>query len=117
LFLEVLGRFCTRLKIGADQGSRGDLAAEVWHLVGGDLEIVQRQPGEKGFVVQARRWVVERSLAWFSRNRRLSKDYEHRCETSDAMVYIASIQVMLKCLCPNKETEPPYCRRKCLRAA
>ncbi len=117
LLREVLGRFCTLLKIGADKGYRGDLAAEVWHLFGVDLEIVQRQPGEKGFVVQARRWVVERSLAWFSRNRRLSKDYEHLCETSEAMVYIASIQVMLKRLCPNKDIEPPYCRRKSPRAA
>jgi putative transposase len=117
LLLEVLGRFCTLLKIWADKGYRGDLAAEVQYLFGVDLEIVQRQPGEKGFVIQARRWVVERSLAWFSRNRRLSKDYEHLCETSEAMVYIASIQVMLKRLCPNKDIEPPYCRRKSPRAA
>lgn len=117
LLMETLRRFCTVLKIWADKGYRGDLVGELWDLFGVDLEIVQRKLGEKGFVVQARRWVVERSLAWFSRNRRLSKDYEHLCETSEAMVYIASIQVMLKRLGPNPKVERPYCRRKLPRAA
>lgn len=117
LLMEALRRFCTVLKIWADKGYRGDLADDLRYLFGVDLEIVQRKPGEKGFVVQARRWVVERSLAWFSRNRRLSKDYERLCETSEAMVYIASIHVMLKRLCPNANTQRPYARRKLPRAA
>jgi Transposase DDE domain len=41
-----------------------------------DLEVVKRTPGVRGFSVQPRRWVVERSFGWLSRNRRLSKDYE-----------------------------------------
>ena len=65
-------------------------------LFGADLEIVKRDASQKGFVLQARRWVVERSFGWYSRNRRLSKDYEHQCETSEAMVSIASIQVLLR---------------------
>jgi len=84
------------LKIWADQGYRGDLVAwfaEQWQI---QLEIVQRQEGQKGFVVQARRWVVERTFAWFGKYRRLSKDYEHCTVSSEGMIYLASIHTMLK---------------------
>jgi putative transposase len=48
-----------------------------------------------GFRVIARRWVVERSLAWLGRNRRLSKDYERLPATEEALVYLASIRLLL----------------------
>ena len=86
-------------------------------LFGVDLEIAVKEANQKGFVLQARRWVVERSLGGYSRNRRLSKDYEHLCETSEAIVYIASIQVMLRRLRPNANDKQPYLRRKTPRAA
>lgn len=41
-------------------------------------------------------WVVERSLAWFSRNRRLSKDYERLSDTEEAFLYASSVRLMLK---------------------
>jgi putative transposase len=41
------------------------------------LEIVTKQPGQATFVVQKKRWIVERTFGWFGRYRRLSKDYEH----------------------------------------
>ncbi len=60
------------------------------------LEIVERQPGQKGFVVLPRQWVVERTFAWLGRYRRLSKDYERCTKSSEGMVYIASIHTMMK---------------------
>jgi putative transposase len=53
-----------------------------------DLEIVKRSDAEKGFVVLPRRWVVERTFAWLSFNRRLSKDYEYLPVTSETYIYI-----------------------------
>jgi putative transposase len=66
------------------------------------LEIVSRPDGSKGFVLLARRWVVERTFAWLGRYRRLSKDYERRNDTSEAMVKLASIQMMLQRLAPSQ---------------
>ena len=59
------------------------------------LEVVKRQPGQQGFVVLPRRWVVERTFAWLGFHRRLSKDYEALPETSEAMIYVAMIRLML----------------------
>ena len=43
-----------------------------------------------------RRWVVERTFAWLGRNRRMSKDYERLCETSEAFIYVAMTHLMVK---------------------
>ena len=50
----------------------------------------------KGFMKLPRRWVVERSFAWISHNRRMSKDYEGRCSTGEAFVYVAMIRLMIR---------------------
>jgi putative transposase len=72
-------------------------------LAGLVLIIVRRIAGTTGFVVQPRRWVVERSLGWFGRWRRLSKDYEALPEVSEAMVTLAAIRLMLHRLVhPNR---------------
>ena len=60
------------------------------------LEIVSRPPGAKGFLLLPKRWVVERTFAWLGRSRRLSKDYERQPESSEALIYIAMIQLMLR---------------------
>jgi putative transposase len=65
-----------------------------------ELEISLRPHDKKGFVLVPQRWVVERSFAWFGRSRRLSKDYERWPENSEGMVYLASIQRLLKHLAP-----------------
>ena len=71
------------------------------------LIIVRRTAGSTGFVVQPRRWVVERSLGWFGRWRRLSKDYEALPEVSEAMVTLAAIRLMLHRLVqPNRRRLP-----------
>lgn len=49
-----------------------------------------------GFRVLPRRWVVERTFAWQGQNRRLSKDYERLCTTSEALIYVAMIRLMLR---------------------
>ena len=50
----------------------------------------------KGFVVLPRRWVVERSLVCICHNRRMSKDYERLCATSEAFVYAAMTRLMVR---------------------
>jgi putative transposase len=59
------------------------------------LEVVKRSEHARGFVIQPRRWIVERTLGWLNRYRRLSKDYETLPATSEAMIYIAMIRLML----------------------
>lgn len=71
------------------------------------LEVVRRPRGAKGFVLLPKRWVVERTFSWFGRWRRLSRDYEHRTESSEAMIHIASIGRMLRRLAPTGD-QPPF---------
>jgi putative transposase len=76
-------------------------------LAGVALIIVRRLAGTIGFVVQPRRWVIERSFGWFGRYRRLSKDYEALPEVSEAMVTLAAIRLMLHRLAhPNRRRLP-----------
>jgi putative transposase len=83
-------------KILADGGYDGvDFQAWVKDTFGVDLEISLRPRDKKGFVLLPQRWVVERSLAWLGRSRRLSKDYEKLTENSEGFVYLASIQRLL----------------------
>ena len=60
------------------------------------IEIVKRSDKAKGFVVLPRRWVVERTLAWLNRNRRLSKDFEKNIASATAWLFIASIQLFTR---------------------
>lgn len=84
------------LKIWADQGYQGELIEIVQQQWDIELDIVKREQGQTGFAVQPRRWVVERTFAWFGKYRRLSKDYEHCIYSSEAMIYLASAHTMLK---------------------
>jgi putative transposase len=61
--------------------------------------------------VLPRRWVVERTIAWIGRNRRMSKDYEYRLDTSEAWVYLAMIRVMLRRLA-HEEVQPAFHYRR-----
>jgi putative transposase len=93
-----LAYFVTRLKkIWADAAYRGKELAE-WRRqqgAGWVLEVVEREPGTRGFVAQPRRWVVERSFAWLSRNQRLTKDYERRVQTSETLIELAATRLLL----------------------
>jgi putative transposase len=64
------------------------------------LEIVKRPKGSQGFVLLKKRWIVERTFAWLSRCRRLSKDYERSPEVSETWIHVSMIQHMLRRLRP-----------------
>ncbi|MEM7373275.1 MAG: transposase, partial [Bacteroidota bacterium] len=59
------------------------------------LEIVVRTDKQKQFEVLPKRWVVERTFAWFESYRRLSRDYEYSPNTHEMMVYLATIKLIL----------------------
>ena len=63
------------------------------------VEIVKRSDAARGFEVLPKRWVVERSLGWFGRCRRLAKDFENLNRTALAFLRLASIRLMLRRLC------------------
>ena len=70
--------------------------AWVKQTFGWTLEVVRRPEEQKGFQVLPRRWVVERTFAWFGRYRRLSKDYEYLPTTSETMLYASMVNLMLR---------------------
>ncbi len=65
------------------------------------LEVVSRPPGVQGFTLLPKRWVVERTFAWNGRGRRHSKDYERRSDSSESMVRVTAIGLMLRRLAPS----------------
>lgn len=94
----LLKELCGRLEIvWVDGGYQGDdLYDWVANLTGWLWEVVKRSDTLTGFVLLPRRWVVERSFAWLSFNRRLSKDYEKLTRNSESALYIAMLPMMLK---------------------
>jgi putative transposase len=83
--------------IWADAAYRGPKLAAAGARAGRwRLEIVERQPGARGFQVQPRRWVIERTFGWLSRNRRLARDFESLCASAVAFVELASLQLLLR---------------------
>ena len=95
----IRGRFHRLKKVWADGGYAGALVEwvrDTFRARGLVLEIVTRPGDVKGFVVLPRRWVVERTFGWLGRNRRLSKDYEEKTASSEAMVKIAMIHLMAR---------------------
>ena len=61
-----------------------------------ELQIVERSADTEGFAVLPHRWIVERTLGWLMRNRRLSKDYERLVQSSETFIEVAMIGLMLK---------------------
>jgi putative transposase len=75
--------------------------------------VVTRPADAEGFVTLPKRWVAERSIAWLGRDRRHSKDYERRTDSSEAWVRISAIRGMLKRLAPDESRNPvPFMYRK-----
>ncbi|MEU0634486.1 IS5 family transposase [Streptomyces sp. NPDC005989] len=74
--------------------------------LGIDVEVVNRNPGVRGFHVVKRRWVVERSIGWIMMHRRLARDYETLTTSSEAMIYVASIDNLAKRI--TDETTPTW---------
>jgi putative transposase len=71
------------------------------------LEIVRRPQGAKGFVLLPKRWVVERTFAWLGRCRRHSRDYERQTASSESMLRVSAMHLMLKRLDPSP-VYPPF---------
>jgi putative transposase len=96
---------CSRLKkVWADQKYRNH-SLDGWLKdvgAGYAIEVVERPDGSKGFVLLRRRWVVERTFAWLGRYRRNSRDYELYTQSSEAIIKISSIHLMLRRLNPDR---------------
>ena len=80
-------------KVFADGGYAGDRVASATPIA---VEIVRKNPGQVGFAVQPRRWVVKRFFAWINRNRRLAKDFEATIASARAFLYAASILLLTR---------------------
>ncbi len=79
-----------------DQGYTGEDAAEAAAEQGIHLEVVKLPEAKRGFVLLPRRWVVERSLAWMGRFRRLARDYERLPETLAGLHFVAFVLLLLQ---------------------
>jgi len=95
LLTHVRERHPTITKAWADNGYKTK-AVEHAAEIGIDLEIVQRDPAVRGFRVQPRRWVIERTLGWLMHHRRLARDYETHPHRSAAMIQLAAINLMTR---------------------
>lgn len=111
LVLGTLGMDFPRLqRIWADQGYAGALRQWTWEHLGVELEVIypwwrnlqryfpdvlDEMGFEPGFHVLPRRWVVERTFAWLGRSRRLSRDYERLPTSSEALIYLTSMRLLL----------------------
>ena len=80
-------------KVFADAGYAGDRVAQASRIV---VEIVRKAPGQIGFAVQPRRWVVERFFGWITRNRRLYRDVEASIASAEAFLYAAAAMILVR---------------------
>ncbi|WP_031294226.1 IS5 family transposase [Sphingobium ummariense] len=93
----VIERFPWLRHLFADGGYAGDkLKDALRHMGKWTVAIIKRSDAAKGFEVLPRRWVVERTIAWLNRNRRLAKDFEQSIASATAWLFIASIQIFVR---------------------
>ena len=101
LMASLFGLFPFLRKLYADGGCQGPVfgkaLARVLRCV--DVEIVKRSDRVQGFTVLPRRWIVERTIGWLGRCRRLAKDWENRNRKALAFRHLASVRLMLRKLC------------------
>jgi len=100
VLVKLVGRFGRLKLIWADGGYAGQLIDWARQLGRWVLEIVKRSDDVSGFVILPKRWIVERTFAWLNRYRRLSKDYETLTDSSENVIYLAMIHLMLRRLKP-----------------
>ena len=94
-------RFPLLQKLFADGAYQGPVFRQALAKVRPQLKvaIIKRSDPAPGFIVLPKRWIVERTIAWLNRCRRLAKDFENRIRTATAFVLLASIRLMLRKLC------------------
>ncbi len=100
VLLWVLEQYERIQKILADKSYRGELGNDLEVVYGVPLEISQQEG--KGFTVEAKRWIVERTWAWLDNARSLARDYEYLPENHEGMVYVVMIRLMLRRLENNR---------------
>jgi len=108
--LRLYGPELPRLRrVWADAAYGGPLVDELRQQPGWELEVVTRsQTQPKGtFTVQAHRWLVERTFAWWGGLRRLSKDYEYEVESSEALIYVGMSHLLLRRLTRLTRADAP----------
>jgi putative transposase len=94
----VFSLYCTLIILFADLGYKEPFRDWLKATFNIDTETPEKQPG---FKVTPKRWVVERTFAWLSRHRRMSRDYERTTQSSESMIYISMIRIMVKQLFPT----------------
>ena len=101
LLSSLFGQFPFLKKLFADSAYAGPVFRDGLASVTPELgtEIVRRCDRARGFVALPKRWIVERSIAWLGRCRRLAKDWENRNHSALAFLRLASIRLMLRKLC------------------
>jgi transposase len=82
--------------VWADSAYQGQALAQAFARHGVKVEVVRRSEGQTGFVVLARRWIVERTLGWLSRARRLNRDHERRPDHHEQMVWWAGLLTLTR---------------------
>lgn len=101
----------------ADSGYTGPLVDWAARELDLTVEVVKRSDDTRGFTVLPRRWVVERTLAWLMRSRRLARDYERRTASGEAVIWWSMTMVMSRRLARRTAAMPPQQRRVPARAA
>lgn len=100
------------VKVLADKGYRGDFGELLSHFFAAqgrqvEMEISQRPDNVKGFQVEPKRWIVERTWTWLENARILTRDYERLPENHEGMIYVVMIRLMLRRLTKNRRTWNP----------
>jgi putative transposase len=101
LLRTLFGQFPFLRKLFADRAYAGPIfhAGTAEAMPSLAVEIVKRSKQTKGFVVEPKRWIVERTIAWLNRCRRLARDWENRNHSALAFLRLASIRLMIRKLC------------------
>jgi len=99
---DILSKIGHKLKtIIADGGYAGKLVAWAWKVLRVHLKIIRRHGKIKGFFVIPKRWIVERSFGWMANNRRLNRDYEEYCRSSESFINLSFCSFVLNRLFPH----------------
>jgi putative transposase len=96
VFAKLRGAYPRLRLIWADGSYAGQLVAWLATFAGWVLEIVKRSDDAQGFVLLPHRWIVERTFGWLVKYRRLAKDYEETCASSEAWIRLAMIHLMAR---------------------
>src|SRR5215468_4307092 len=98
LMATLFGMYPFLLKLYADGGYQGPVFQNAMREVMAEInvEIVKRSDQAKGFVVLPKRWVVERTFAWFGRCRRLARDFEGSASTEAAWLLVAHLRLLTR---------------------